>query len=225
MKPKYTNEQLKHAKSFDKLPLECYECNKDFFIAKTHIKDAKNPNCKRTGEFCSKQCLSLSKKTKAKYNCHNCGKECEKKISQIKLSKSGYNFCSRSCTSSYHMKNKKYGTNRSKLEQWIEIQLTKLYPNLKISYNDRQILNPLELDIFIPELSIAFELNGIFHYEPIFGPEKLNKTQTKDFNKHKLCFDKRVDLCVIDTSSQKYFKEQTSNKFLNIIIKIIQERF
>jgi hypothetical protein len=80
-----------------------------------------------------------------------------------------------------------------------------------------------ELDIYIPSLKLAFELNGIFHYEPIFGNEKLNKIQKNDNNKFLKCQEKNISLCIIDTSSQKYFKEQTSKKILDIIINIINQ--
>lgn len=223
MKPLYTKEAFSSAKSFDKLPCECYNCHQTFYLEKTYINESLNPNCKRTGKYCSQQCSSEARNLKITYNCHNCGKECIKKISQVKLSKSGFNFCSRHCTSSYHIKHKTYGTNRSKLESWIEKQLTDIYPEIAIKYNDTKTIG-LELDIFIPSLNIAFELNGVFHYEPIFGPDKLQKTQIRDSNKHKLCFDNKIDLCVIDTSSQKYFKEYTSKKYLEIITNIIKER-
>ena len=35
------------------------------------------------------------------------------------------------------------------------------------------------------------------------------------------CYKRQIDLCIIDTSSQKYFKERTSKKFLDIITNII----
>lgn len=72
-------------------------------------------------------------------------------------------------------------------------------------------------------MKLAFELNGIFHYEPIFGNEKLNKIQKNDNNKFFKCQEKNISLCIIDTSSQKYFKEQTSKKFLDIITNIINQ--
>jgi hypothetical protein len=67
-------------------------------------------------------------------------------------------------------------------------------------------------------------LNGIFHYEPIYGVNKLDKIQSNDISKSKACFDAKIDLCIIDTSTQSYFKESTSQKYLNIIINIINER-
>jgi hypothetical protein len=81
-----------------------------------------------------------------------------------------------------------------------------------------------ELDIHIPSLNLAFELNGIFHYEPIYGEDKLQKIEENDISKSKACHDAKIDLCVIDTSGQKYFKPKTSEKYLNIITNIINKR-
>lgn len=80
-----------------------------------------------------------------------------------------------------------------------------------------------ELDIFIPKLKLAFELNGIFHYEPIFGNEKLKMTQKNDKNKFQLCQENNISLCIIDTSALKYFKEQNAEKYLNIVTNVINE--
>lgn len=61
-------------------------------------------------------------------------------------------------------------------------------------------------------------LDGIFHCEPIFGQDKLDKIQTNDKLKFKACAENNITLCMIDTSKQKYFKESTSKQFLDIII-------
>jgi GTPase SAR1 family protein len=45
-----------------------------------------------------------------------------------------------------------------------------------------------------------------------------------DVSKTKACHDANIDLCIIDTSQQKYFKPLTSQKYLDIIIDIIKER-
>lgn len=99
-------------------------------------------------------------------------------------------------------------------------QISLIYNNIKIIYNDRKTIGA-ELDIYIPSLKLAFELNGIVHYEPIFGKEKLSRIQTNDNRKFQACLEKNIELCTIDISSQKYFKEESSNDFLNIITNII----
>ena len=83
------------------------------------------------------------------------------------------NFCSRSCSATFNNKNKTYGTRRSKLEVFLEKELIKLYPDLLFHFNRKDTINS-ELDIYIPSLKLAFELNGIFHYEPIYGDNKLS---------------------------------------------------
>ena len=54
--------------------------------------------------------------------------------------------------------------------------------------------------------------------------DKLTQTQQNDMSKSKKCHDNHIDLCIIDTSHQKYFKESTSQQYINIIVKIIKER-
>jgi len=72
-------------------------------------------------------------------------------------------------------------------------------------------------------LKLAFELNGIFHYEPIYGPKKLSSIQNNDHRKFQACAEAGISLCIIDTSGQTYFKESTSQKYLDIIISIVRD--
>ena len=130
--------------------------------------------------------------------------------------------CNRSCATKYQQSHKTYGYKRSKLEKYLEEQLSKLYPNLEIHYNRKDAIKS-ELDIYIPSLKLAFELNGIFHYEPIFGEKKLLDVKNNDHRKFAACADARIGLCVIDTSKQIRVKESTSLPFLKIITDIIDE--
>jgi hypothetical protein len=132
-------------------------------------------------------------------------------------------FCSKSCSAKYNNKHKTKGSRRSKLEVWVESKLTELYPNLIIDYNKIDSLE-MELDIYVPSLKLAFELNGIFHYEPIFGDKKLQNIQRNDTNKFEKCQQLGISLCIIDVSKQKYFKEKTSIPFLDIILLIINQK-
>ncbi len=153
-------------------------------------------------------------------NCLNCKKEFKKRISQI--NKTPNNFCSRSCAATYNNTHKISGNKRSKLEIWLEKELTNLYPQLLILYCDKETINS-ELDIYIPLLHLAFELNGIFHYEPIYGQTKLQQIQNNDDRKFQACLEKNISLCIIDSSKQKRFTEKSSQQFLDIISNIIDQ--
>lgn len=91
------------------------------------------------GRFCSHKCSGEYQcqygKSKSIINCIQCGIEFEKRNKDIARTKN--NFCGRSCAATYHNTHKTTGNRRSKLEVWIEQQLTNDYPNLTIKYNDR----------------------------------------------------------------------------------------
>lgn len=226
MIPLYTEKEFNNAKSVDELPLECEQCGNIFYGQKKMIKFIlTHPNDKihkSALRYCSMKCLHESQKKQIHTTCANCGKEISLSIGDFNRSKSGNHFCSKHCSVSYNNTHKEFGTRRSKLEKYIEDKLSTLYPNIEILYNDKTSINS-ELDIYIPSLKLAFELNGIFHYEPIFGNKKLLSTQENDKNKFMLCQENNISLCVIDTSALKYFKEQNAEKYLNIVIGIINE--
>lgn len=219
MKTLYTTEEYLSSKASDLLSLECEYCAIKYFRKKKYITHELKTN-KGECRFCSEICFNKNKITKQKVICANCNSEFYKPQSDIKRSKN--NFCSRSCAATFNNKNKTTGTRRSKLEIWLENQLPILYPQLEFHFNKKGAIGS-ELDIYIPSLYLAFELNGIFHYEPIYGKEKLTQTKNNDQNKFKSCGEKNISLCIIDTSQQKYFKESTSKKYLEIITNIIKE--
>jgi hypothetical protein len=198
--------------------LTCKKCKKVFKRLLSHF------NIKTmTNEFCSNKCASLSKKKAKVVICKYCQTSFEKQLCEIKKSKSGNHFCSKSCAAKYNNAHKTTGTKVSKLELWLQKKLDSIYPNIEILYNDKTTINS-ELDIYIPSLQLAFELNGIFHYEPIFGKDKLMSIQENDNNKYALCLEHQIDLCIIDTTSQKRFTEKSSIKFLDIVKSIIEKR-
>jgi len=221
MKPLFTEEQFKLSKSYDLLPCECYICGNSFYKTKHFIMMILNPNTSKRGMYCSKLCQSISQVTKTNLICTNCGKEF--KIMSYQLKKSKNHFCSQSCSGTYNNTHKTKGYRRSKLEKYLENELIKSYPKLEILFNNKNTINS-ELDIYIPELKLAFELNGIFHYEPIYGQNKLNQIQNNDNRKFQACLENNIELCIIDTSQQKYFKKLSSQKYLSIIINIIEKR-
>lgn len=215
-------EETKNFKSRELIPLKCEVCKQIFSRPKNRILD----NYSRVGKListCSFKCLgTLQKGESHVFKCKYCKKTFTRQNRDIKK-KSKFRFCSVSCSSKHWNSHKTWGSCRSKLEKWIEEQLTILYPNIKIEYNSSNQIND-ELDIYIPSLKLAFELNGIFHYEPIFGKNDLEKQKFVDNRKFQSCIKNNISLCIIDTSSQKYFKKQNSQKFLDIITTIINEK-
>jgi hypothetical protein len=201
--------------------LECPRCHNSFTRMKNIIQSKLGPHNNEKTIYCSYNCAMLAQITKQKVNCLQCKVVFEKLLNQIK--KSPNHFCSKSCAAKYNNTHKIKGNRRSKLEIWLENQLTILFPQLKIVYNQKEIINA-ELDIYIPSLALAFELNGIFHYEPIYGQDKLASIKTNDDRRFQACLEKKIELVIIDTSGQKYFKEKTSQKYLDIIKQIIDTK-
>jgi len=190
----------------------CDTCNKSF---NRSARDLASRRCRNVLlSFCSRGCHKKYRQKQA--SCLNCNAtfiipKCQDR-----------KFCSKSCAAKYNNVHKTKGTKRSKLEQWIELRLTELYPNLEMHFNRKDTIGS-ELDIYIPSLKLAFELNGLFHYEPIFGTDKLKQIQDNDTNKFQKCQKLGISLCIIDTSGQKYFKQSTSQKYLNIIVTVISQ--
>jgi hypothetical protein len=211
---------LSKYKSRDLIDLKCNFCGKTFSKTKNVIQI----NIKRCGtvnKFCSSNCKgnSRSKLNTSIVKCFQCGKNIKKKSHQIGI----MNFCNHKCHALYFNSHKKFGYRRSKLEQWIEEQLTKLYPTLEIHYNKTDTINS-ELDIYIPSLKLAFELNGIFHYEPIYSQKGFERTKNNDLRKFQVCSEKGISLCIIDTYNVKYLKKERDKKFLDIIINHIDNK-
>ena len=202
---------------FKNIPCKCEVCHQEYTISRTLanrcIKGTKNVR------FCSVKCFGLGTRSTIKSNCVQCNAPVLRTPSSIE--KSGNSFCTRSCAALYNNAHKKHGTRQSKLERWLQQQLSVLFPNLEIHYNRRDTIK-MELDIFIPSLKLAFELNGLFHYKSVFGLNKLNKIVANDVKRQLLCEKQNIFLHIIDTSQQRQFKPDTSYIFLDYIIQTIK---
>lgn len=219
---KYTKEQIieefkKFANKLGKVPTKNDLNHKAFIKSVTSIRRIFNLSWNDFLKLCN---LTPNNEMNDAILCYctQCNTLFEKYLCEYK--KSPNHFCNSSCSATYNNTHKTKGTRVSKLEIYLQEQLTKLFPSLEIHYNRKDAINS-ELDIYIPSLKLAFELNGIFHYEPIFGEEKLTQIQNNDSRKYQACIEKGISLCIIDVSSLKYFKKDNAKKYLDIIVDII----
>lgn len=161
--------------------------------------------------------IPLFRNKSLKVNCKQCNKQFTKSFNQIQ--KNFNHFCSRSCSCTYNNIHKTTGFRISKLEMYLQSKLQ----GYNFDYNNRKIRDGLELDIYIDSIKIAFEISGIIHYKPIYGEEKLKKTQEKDKLKLDKCKSKNVKLYVIKDLSSK-FTEKYGEKILSDIYQHIHKQ-
>lgn len=182
----------------------CNTCNKSF------------PR-KYTRRYCSVNCKKQATRKHSK-TCSNCNKN-------YKSERSNSKFCSHSCRSVFlklHIHaHKKSGLSRSKIELFIENKLRADFSDLNIFFNDKSTIGS-ELDIYIPELKMAFELNGVFHYIPIYGENTLQKIQNRDLSKIKICEQRGIELITVNLGNcnfTKRYAEYVYKKIYSLINK------
>ena len=215
---KFNKEQYEKSSPMDLVECECFNCSNIFLKQKRHITYTLTKSKWNECRYCSHECFYKSKNTQIEVECV----ECKSKVVRRKKEIKGNTFCSSSCSVSYNNTHKTTGTRRSKLEVWIEEELKSRY-EFEIIFNGKEAISS-ELDIYIPSLKLAFELNGIFHYEPIYGEEKLKKVKNNDDRKFQACLENKIELCIIDASGSKKFKPERDKKYLDIIEKLIDNK-
>lgn len=86
------------------------------------------------------------------------------------------------------------------------------------SFNSKTIIGT-ELDVYFPTLRLAVELNGIFHYNPIYGTDKLIRIQQNDKQKEIRCHELGIEMIVIDTS--KCTKQSQYEAYYGIVRDLV----
>jgi len=168
--------------------------------------------------FCTRSCFAKYNTTKIEVNCEQCNVTFVKKQNQIKNTK--HNFCSKSCAATYNNKNKAYGIRRSKLEKIIEQNILNEFSKINFICNDKIAIGS-ELDFYFPDLRAAIQINGIFHYQPIYGQDKLDKIKILDEEKRNKCQEQNIKLYEIDCSTDKYLNKKLQNIRWNQIKDIL----
>lgn len=111
----------------------------------------------------------------------------------------------------------------SRLEKFLVKQLS--IAGYKVEQHREHFLpsGKMHLDIFLPELQTVIEVNGIAHYEPVWGPEILASTQLSDKTKQGLLLVAGyVFIEVADTSNRVSVAQMTNiwEQLKPILLKI-----
>lgn len=183
---------------------ECPHCKKIF----------RQKSNKQT--FCSNSCKFANSKNKSEVPCFYCKKIVMRTPYQIKLAK--YTFCSKSCNGKYYSwKNDR--KRRSKAEKYLVDMIKEEFPNIEIHENSREILNcHLEIDIWIPSIKLAIELNGPCHFLNIYGEKIFQRTLTNDEIKKKEILERGFNLLIININQpEKIVKPLINNQYQTVI--------
>lgn len=214
-------EQLRMDKTKD-VNAECSICFKAIHVEPCKIGVYRTFHC--NGTECKKQHkinYEINKKTKDEtkhgiFNCLNCDNKVSKQLSNI----NGNIFCSKSCRCRYNNLRRTWNSSRSKFELLVESKLGELYNTLEVLYCDNKTIGS-ELDIYIPSLKVAIEINGPTHYEPIYGEEVLARTLRSDTKKITNCNELGIKLYHIDMRKINMDHTTKINEKLQEIYEII----
>jgi hypothetical protein len=104
----------------------------------------------------------------------------------------------------------------------LEIQLSNFIKENykgKIIENSRKIISSLELDIYLPDLNLAFEFNGLYWHSELYKPNNyhLNKTEK--------CLEKGIQLIHIWEDDWRYKQKIVKSMILNKLGKIPNKIF
>ena len=82
-----------------------------------------------------------------------------------------------------------------------------------IILNDRKMIKPKELDVYLPDLKIAFEFNGLFHHNEV------TKYNNYHLNKTEMCEQQGIHLIHIYDDDWIYKQKIVKSRILNLLGK------
>lgn len=211
------------------LPIRCLTCGGTFLASAKQVNNlyTSTGKDKLTLKYCSRACRDKGTQDRVTVKCANCGKELKRQ--RYELDVKDKFFCNTECMYEWLRNNPREitGGNRSKLEKLIEYLITDLLPDVKVEYNNRQVLHGLELDQYYPEFNVGVEINGGWHFMPLGGSDQLKLVKEHDAKKVTLAEDLGLPLLQIPIDySVAYIPSQmvTFVGFIEQIVSFINER-
>ena len=104
------------------------------------------------------------------------------------------------------------GISYSGLEHNLYLFIKENYKGIILT-NDRNLINPYEIDIYLPEINLAFEFNGLYWHS------ELNKDRNYHYVKTKLCEDNNIQLIHIWEDDWKFKNDIVKSMILNKLNK------
>lgn len=113
--------------------------------------------------------------------------------------------------------------NGSKIERYLLYNLRRL--NYRVDFHTRNLLSTqkLQVDLFLPDLGVAIEIDGPSHYEPVWGQEVLERTQLADQEKNGLLLGRGYCVIRVRTTSKNIsiaYQQGLLDKILKVLYNI-----
>lgn len=203
--------------------LRCFKCNDVFTRSKSELSKSLRRNQKIV---CSKKCVRINQRNASLKDfktieliCQNCHLLFNRSriayLNNINKNTETF-FCSKKCSMTSLNRASKTSTSKSSHEVILKELIQKKYPEFDVIQNDRTVLpENLEIDIWIPSINLAIELNGPCHFYPIYGEHRLQQTRGNDIRKVLFAQLQNINLLVVDTSSLKSKSKLSVEKFIN----------
>lgn len=205
------------------LPIRCLACGGTFMASAKQVNNLFTSTGKDrlTLKYCSTACRDKGTQDRVTVKCANCGRELERQRYELDVKEKF--FCDVNCYHEYVRAhpNAGFGNNVSKLELMIRHALKVLLPNEAVEYNNRSVLDGLELDIFFPKLRCGIEVNGLWHYFPIKKNRDLTVVENHDRLKIQRSNDNGISLYTLECRESINMVPSEMKKLLPYIRDIV----
>ncbi len=101
---------------------------------------------------------------------------------------------------------KNQGSNVSKMEMTVRRVLQQGRPDLKYVYSARDVIDPFEIDIYLPDLKLGIEVSGVYFHEMYEQREAERGNESPHRRKLARAREEGVEIYVVwDTDLKKDF--------------------